>query len=226
MRRLLVVAFVALVLAMAAQAEASVKTDAPDARLDMIASAVALKPIHVYCEDDPAAWDAFEQAWASPLLGYTWLENPVIYVNAQICADAKTLLNANAPLTPATLDPWRAAVAIHVVLHESLHQLLRSRDEALVDCVATKLTPDMATRYFGIPATIIESHTRWSRRPVYGYRYVKRRGHQVRVRMLVAFVKMSHTFQTTSPNEYFTNVASYNIMFHNGLPANYLGGTC
>jgi GNAT superfamily N-acetyltransferase len=86
--------------------------------------------------------------------------------------------------------------------------------------------PDTAMRYFGIPATIIESHTRWSRRPVYGYRYVKRRGHQVRVRMLVAFVKMSHTFQTTSPNEYFTNVARYNIMFHNGLPANYLGGTC
>ena len=102
--------------------------------IDALASHWARRPVHVECASSWDTWNADTDAQGS--YGYTWLDTDWTRVQPGICEDA---LSAG-HLGFDGKDPWRVAIAVHVITHESWH--LRDwfwrGDEAHVECQAVK----------------------------------------------------------------------------------------
>lgn len=222
----LVIAVIMFVIAMLIghhNATAAVKINTPDPRLDQIATAIAGHPVTVYCENDPAAWAAGGSpgAW-----GYTWpphwngilppaLQN-VVWVHPIVCATLHSLMDNH-----DGTQPYDAALAIHILVHESFHQ----RDgvygdctqtdkscEGRADCGALAYDETAETTLFGFPATVTTTEVVTNT----VYRYVRRkvRGHWRRVRVKR---QVSTVVSTTSRNLILDYMHTIQQNYHNDI---------
>ena len=225
----LAVFFVALLIGHQ-NATAATKANWADVRLDSIATAISGHPVRVYCENDPVAWanGLGPGAW-----GYTFPPhfNPglppeyqnTIWVHPTICALLHGILDNR-----DSIDWAPAALAIHVLVHESFHQ----RDGIYGDCTATDQTcegrTDCAalafdetaeTTLFGYPLTVMVTTNkavyRWVRRKV--------RKHWRRVRVV-----RSVAVQTVTRNPVLDYMHQYQQQNHTDLAKGFpqYGGGC
>jgi hypothetical protein len=200
-KRLLVAVIAALALASPAAA-----SNWPDGRLDQIASDVAAKPVSVWCESSESDWihtgDYYNEDWDS-LFGFTVLSQPRVYINPREC------LTLHAFEQGADVGSFYASIAMLTLTHESLHQRLNSGNEALVECNALKLLPDVAVRDFHVPATVAQSYLASVKKRV-GGKLVNYR--VLRVRQV--------------PNPYLNALLSNARGWDSTLPDSYHGATC
>ena len=145
-----------------ATATAVPRTNAPLPTLDAVASAVAGKPVSVWCETRWADWihvgDSIQDDW-SFVNGFTVPSDPTIYLNPAICETLHAVLGRE------DVGLYHASLAIHVLVHEGVHQR-GSSDEGVTDCTALSLFKDVAIRWFGFTATEDEAYTTTARRRV------------------------------------------------------------
>lgn len=193
MRRLLVV--VVALLACTAGGAAAAYQDPP---LNDVASAVAGHPVIASCAATSVEWSQFEATGGYPaeVDGFTFVgRDNVIFLAPRICQTLTALLG------PAHDDvgPYWAALAIKVLIHESIHQR-GVLDEGVTDCTALPLVPTYAASSFGYPATI--SQVTFSK--VKGGLYKRT-------------VK-------TIPNPVLAKLAYWALQWHRAQPANYQGG--
>lgn len=183
-RALLVALVLVLALLLVASARAG---NAPDPRLDAVATEIAGHPVNVHCEAEPAAWAeivavAFPGAPFSPdrLQGFAYYGGPVVYLSPANCLTLRAELKAE---LPAGLLRFTGE-ALMTLLHESVHAR-GVVDERETDCIALGLLRHYATNLLLIPARVYVSKrvSRVKRVKVKG-RWV-RRTIRVRVRVLV-----------------------------------------
>jgi hypothetical protein len=171
-------------------------SNAPDARLDQIATTVAGHPVSVWCETSWQDWvDVERQLPDSPdLYGFTSpSRSNVIFVQPTVCETLHVLLDNS---YYDTGDYW-TAIALHTLVHESLHQRGIS-DEGATDCAALSIDPSVDSAFVSKTYT----YTRW-----------------VRVRNRVVKRKI------TAANPDFTRVIAWQHWFHNNaFPPQYRGG--
>lgn len=95
-----------------------------------------------------------------------------------------------------------------------MHKRLRSEDEALTECTAMKLLPDVITRQFQIPSTVTKKYTALERY----YSSVRRKANG-QWRHYV-----THTREVTSP--VFTKIVQGAKLLDARLLAEYQNGVC
>jgi hypothetical protein len=189
----LATAFAVAATALAATASAS---NAPDARLDQLATKVAGHPVSVWCESSWQDWVDVERLLpGSPdLYGFTIpTHSNVVYLQPTVCETLHVLLANN---YYDTGDYW-TAIAIHTLVHESLHQK-GFADEGATDCAALALDPSVDAQF--VPETYTSS--KW-------------------VRMKKRLVRR----KVTAANPDFARLVSWQHWFHNNaFPPEYRGG--
>lgn len=145
MRIRLAVIGAALLIAPAAHADNS-----PHPVLDAVATAVAGKPVTVYCENSWYDWIMFfadQGIDGSGINGFTSLSRPVVYVSPRQCETLHALINRE------DVGTYYAATALLTLVHEAVHQR-GVADEGMADCTALPLVPQLAASHFTIPATV------------------------------------------------------------------------
>jgi hypothetical protein len=205
LRRLLLVLGVALVaLGLVNAARAS---DRHLPLLDAIAGEVAGHPVPVYCEDSWAEWFAFSAGDGTA--GFTRPGySPWVYVSPRQCETLWALANHE------NVGTYYASSAILTLAHEATHQrggtyavVGDPATEGRTDCAALPLVPTIATRWLGVPATIIETYIA-----------------KVRRRVSKRWVLVAVARERTVPNPYLTALAADALRWHRSKPANYQGG--
>lgn len=157
MLRHLIVLF-ALVLATAATASAAPAGNWPEPKLDAVASQVAGKQVAVWCEENWGDWihagDSVSEDW-SYVDGFTFIGRPTVYLAPSVCETLHALVRL-----PGAGDVglYHAALAIHVLVHEAVHQR-GIANEGDTDCTALALLGDVAVRHFGFTAKEREPYT-------------------------------------------------------------------
>lgn len=149
----------AVVLALALVGTASAAND-PSPALDAAASAVAGKPVTVWCETDWSAWSNLtSQAGYTPdgAEAFTYFDTPVVYASPGVCATLHLIRKAL---------PFTAADALLALAHEATHQS-GVVDEGETDCAALRQVAATAVR-LGVPARVTTYTTKLVRRRVHG----------------------------------------------------------
>ena len=191
-------------------ARTAAAADNPSPTLDAVATSVAGHAVHVYCENDPAQW-THQGAW-----GFTYSPQYVntVWIHPWICETLHDRLDGK----PVTLNA--IAMAIHVVVHESVHQRggvfadCNGADlscEGRTDCMALTLDPGVAETFFSYPRTV----TTMVKKTV--TKTVKKKGKRVRVRHIVSV-------PWTVPSQDMLDIQWYWTQMHRGLPVEYQGG--
>jgi len=135
--------------------------------LSRIASAVAGRPVRVTCSG----------AWG----GRAWIERGVATIGTLHCTDLGHLRDGLAPVAlkclraaayPCAGTVNQAAIALHVLAHESVH-LQGIRDEPQADCFAIQWVRTVA-HHLGVPADVTRSLARhhwevYGSAPLHGY---------------------------------------------------------
>lgn len=207
MRYLALLAALVAALCFAASASAG---DWSDARLDVIATAVAGVPTHVYCENDFAEWDSISvnivHSLPEALYGFTYptVSTANVYMQPHICQSLHVALTYG----PEEVGAYWFSLAAHVLDHEAMHKRLRSFDEGLVDCSALSTDPQVLRDYWHIPATVPQTYV--------SSKIVRRHGKRVRVPVL-------RTTQVANP--FLAHVFAWDQAWHKSLPQQYQG-TC
>jgi hypothetical protein len=136
MQRAVLVLVVALVLSGSASA-ANVATP----KMNQVASWAAQKPVSVWCEGDPNAWNRMRQTWGSgrpvAVSGFTYPGQGVVYISPDACAnlqDEKSHLFG--PLTSRCCTKRRT--------------LADGDDEALAECAARVLIYSALHDFYGV----------------------------------------------------------------------------
>jgi hypothetical protein len=183
----------------------------PLAQLDQIGTSLSGKPVNVYCEDSWSPWEAF---WAqfgedgTYIAGFTYpFTGSTLFVSPKICETLHALLGNE------DVGTYYAADAILVLTHEATHQRLHSGDEAVVECNALKVFPDVARDYFHVPTTISEQYLASVVRKVKVGKKVKR----VTVKVL--------RYRTVA-NPYYTRLVVDAHRWDAAMPVQYHGVTC
>jgi hypothetical protein len=202
-------------------ATAASLADTGDPRLDAVASGIAGHPVHVYCEDDLAEWAGFYTA----ALGFTYAPetgNTTVWVHPYVCGFLHKMLDEAASNPPDSNDyPYMGiAQAVHVLTHESVHQIGGQYADCYVvpgdascegrtDCRALEL--DRATAVaLGVPATVPQ-------------RAERLRAVKVRVRGKVRRVYRRYYVTVRVPNPVLDTLRWHEVQMHDGLPPQYLG---
>lgn len=194
----------------AGTAGASTKSNWPNAQLDSAASSVAGHPVTVWCEDSWGDWihagDHYSEDW-SYLLGFTFISQPEIFVNPQVCETLHALVSG------LDVGAYHASQAILTLAHESVHQRGIS-DESVTDCTAYPLVPGLAANFFGVPRTVNEK-----RIVSYTKAVVKRaNGRTVKVK-----VRAQKVVWKAVANPYLNLLGAYAQAWHKSAPAAYQG---
>lgn len=206
LRHLIVV--VAVVLATATTATATPQANWPEPKLDAVASQIAGKPVAVWCEDNWGDWihagDSISEDW-SYVNGFTFIDRPTVYLAPSVCETLHALVRL-----PGTGDVglYHAALAIHVLVHEAVHQR-GIANEGETDCTALALLRDVAVQHFGFTATERQAYTvTTTRRVKVGKRkFATVRNTAVRYRevespRLVRLVEFGKAWHEAAPAEY------------------------
>ncbi len=172
---------------------------------DAFASEIAGKPVQTYCESDWASWDQFAYSnniVGHHLLGMTWLDQPIVYVNPSVCE----ALHMAVDLGPAGYrDAGMAyyAQAILTLTHEAVHQR-GVEDEGQTECAALPLALPAAVKHLGLPATV--KQTKLVRQRV-----------KVKGKWTTKLVQKT----VTVPNPDLTRVDQWIKAYHASAPAEY-----
>jgi hypothetical protein len=131
---------------------AALGAESPHPSLDAIATSIAGKPVHVWCELNETEWDALAQragfGHGYLISGVTFFDEPVVYVSPQLCATLHTGLDSG-----DEVGPFWLSFAILTLAHESIHQR-GVRDEGEADCTALTMVRDLAVNWFHYPKTV------------------------------------------------------------------------
>ena len=170
--------------------------NAPNSRLDSIASAIANRPMTVWCETSELDWDVSYDQWGT--YGFFVPRYPdAVYLSPSACKPLQIALsNGRFGYVDAGLHPL--AIGLLTLVHESVHAAGVS-DEALTECHAVRLLPSYAGQF--VPKTY--SATKLFKR---GKRIVRR--------------------QIRYSNPDFSKLLSWVRWHHDRLPAEYRGATC
>jgi hypothetical protein len=213
--------------------------NAPDPRLDVVATSVAGHPVTVYCETDPAVW----ASGPGPGVGaYTWPPhmNPqieqsqwnVIFVGPPACGSLHRLLDHTGTLVDN-------AGAIHLLVHESFHQrdgvygnyqagdAYPNSFEGRTDCAALAADEGVAINFFGYPAIVDQTSNELTevKTSTIVYRYVRRKvhGHWRRVRVKRRVTETTYVLTpvvTKVRNPDLDKMHSYQQAYHNSNAKN------
>lgn len=130
--------------------------NAPDPRLDSIASSMAGKSVGVHCETDNETWDSMVQGVTlgarrgSSVGGYAYPGTTVLYLSPQKCIALRQSFNAgylHAGLLPLS-------DGLMALLHEAEH-LRGTVDEGETDCAALRAFRGYLDDV-GVPATVVK----------------------------------------------------------------------
>jgi hypothetical protein len=191
---------VALALALVAPAAAG---NVPNSQLDAAASAVAGKPVTVWCESHWSEWihtgDSVEKDWSS-LGGFTILSEPIVYLSPDICETLHALLRYG-----DDVGSYHASVAIHVLVHEAVHQT-GIENEGETDCKALALDRQVALDHFGYSETEPQQYIAKTVKRVKGKRVTT---YAVRTRQV--------------PSRRLADFSSWTLAWHKAAPAEYQG---
>lgn len=127
----------------------------PDPRLDAAASYVAGKPVTVWCEESITDWVQWGQSAGQNfdfMEGFTYPTIPgysTIYLSPRVCLTLHALLDQGAE----NVGAYWGSLAVHTLVHESVHLLTGSADEHYVDCMALTKDADVAEQFFSWPTT-------------------------------------------------------------------------
>lgn len=194
MRRLIAAVVVTLAIAPAAAA-----ANYPSPVLDAAASAVAGKPVTVWCEMDPSAWATMIPAGVSEVDGFTHVGGePVLYLSPQVCMELHAILDRD------NVGTFFAAQGIEALAHEAVHQR-GITDEGETDCAALTQVVTVAER-LGITATVRKSFIGYAKRLI--------AGRHVRVPVLKS---------RTLPNPFLTGLQVDARRWHEARPPAYQG---
>jgi hypothetical protein len=210
MSRLTLATF-AVMLMMSVAATAGMAGNDSDARLDAVATEVAGAPVAVWCETHWSSWiltgvDLFGEDW-SFLRGFTIIGRPTVYISPADCETLHALLDGE------SVGTYHAAIAIHVLAHEAMHQR-GITNEGEADCAALPLVPELAVRHFGIPTTVPAART------VSVSRVVSRLVNGKRVRITV---RTGRIVQVQVKNPYLERLATDALRWHRSAPPEYQG---
>jgi hypothetical protein len=197
--KLLVTGAVTLALVCAGTASAA---NQPDPRLDAAASLVAGHPISVYCENDWATWLANTSGPGES--GFTVIGTPVVYVDPQVCLTLQIMLHGD------DAGSVYGSQALLTLAHESVHQR-GITDEGVTDCTALPFVPQLATKFFGIPATVQQTVT-------------ATRTILVRIGSKSKRISVTYTKEAIVPNPFLTTLATQAELWHRASPPEYQGG--
>jgi hypothetical protein len=196
MRRLALAFVVVLLLALAWAGRGAAAYQDP--RINAVASSVSGKPITASCAADSREWAQFQTTagFKTEQDGFTFVgQAPIIYLAPRVCQTLMALLGA----PRFDVGPYWAALAIKVLIHESVHQR-GITDEGITDCTALPLVPTYAVSSFGYPAKVTK------------YVYTKTK--------LGTFKRAKKTV----PNPELAKLAYWALQWHRAQPANYQGG--
>lgn len=179
--------------------------------LDAVATAVAGKPVSVYCETDWFVWiKAFESVGENGgnVNGFTNLETPIVFVSPRQCETLHAMLEG------WDVGAYYASSALLTLVHEAVHQR-GITDEGVTDCTAIPLVQGIATNSFKIPATVSQTYlVPVSKQVVFrvnGKRVVKTVTTQAKRTRVVA-------------NPWLTELAAEVLAWHKSKPPEYQGG--
>jgi hypothetical protein len=154
MKKLIIGLLACLAVAVAAVPVASADNWS-ESKLDTAATTIAGHPTQVWCEDSWSAWihlgDSVEQNWDG-LYGFTFMDDPVVYINPDQCLQLHLLLAGG------DVGTANASMALLTLAHEASHQAGYA-DEGDAECHALPLLDDLAVGYFGVPATASVPYT-------------------------------------------------------------------
>lgn len=179
-----------------------------DSRLDAAASYVAGKPVTVWCEESITDWVQVGQSMGQDFdftEGFTFPTIPnysTIYLAPNVCLTLHALLDQGAE----NVGAYWGSLAIHTLVHESVHLLTGSTDEHFVDCTALTKDADVAEKFFAWPTT----------EQVY---------HDVVVRNKKHRIVGVRTVSTSVTSPLLTAFTSFDQGWHDAAPAPY-NGSC
>ena len=207
MKKLILGLLACLALAVAA-APVATASDWSNNKLDTAATAIAGHSVHVWCEGSWSEWihtgDSVDQAWDG-VYGFTILDDPVVYMNPDVCFDLHLLLSG------ADVGTLHAALALLTLAHEASHQA-GFEDEGEAECHALPLVDDLAVGYFGIKARVMRPYTAIAHKKV----GVRVNGHTVLRTVTTKTIKYKNVW-----NPWLTRMKADAKLWHSVLPAEY-----
>lgn len=204
---------VLLALAVASVAMAAPANNLPSANLDAVATAVAGKPVAVWCEASDADWHAAMGGLGYhgyEVAGLTWIDRPVVYVSPTVCYTLHAALRGD-----TSAGEFWLGLAMLTLVHEAVHQR-GIRDEAVTECLAMKLIPDVAQRFGYTPTVNVPTV-----QP-----YVKKVVRRINGRRVTIRVQAERVVLVARPNPRYTNLLAWADVWHRAAPAQYQGGAC